>query len=352
MKKIISIGLILYGLFSMFTCYVAFTSGKPEDVPQGVFSAVLGVVTLFIGIILLIPKKDKHDYSYDEYDEDYEEEYEEEYYSEGKKPFPKIIMTILVFVVSVGVAFGVALLDKEHFFIKIGDFVFDYLFVFLAVFAVLGIIFCTKLVKYGSYDTKINSAFLFKTKKNIGIGQFFCNYFGGVYAQGPLIYSEEDCDIKGPRSAYILFTTIFRYVFTLVAFIGTVEVVFLWISSVKTYDDMLNMAVYGKASIGLMLLLFGPSFDIIFYVLSKMFPFFESRSYNVTKYYSDGSTETETRTESNFIAILVLGAIVYVYYVGWFWAPTARNIVRLIETKRFGDYCDQYSNVDIMDYYE
>ena len=121
---------------------------------------------------------------------------------------------------------------------------------------------------------------------------------------------------------------------------------------IQSYDDMLKMAAYGKASVGLMILLFGPSFNIIFSVLSKLFPFFETRSYKVTTYYIDGSSETRETVETNVIAILVLGAIIYVYYVGWFWVPTARNIVRLIETKRFGDCCDEYSNVDIMDYYE
>ena len=347
-KKIIALIVLVYGIFSGYVAYVALTSGVEENMPQGVFSAFAAVVSVIVGLILLGTSKKKKNNSHDDYDEDYEESSS----SYGAKPFPKSLMTFLVFIISFGIGIAVALIDKDNFFFKIGEFVCNYAIIFLAIMLVIGIISCTQLVKYGSYDTAIHSAFFLKSGKKLGIGHIFSRFFGSVYAQGPLIFSEKDCDIVKSRTIHCLFMTVYRYVLALVGLVGVVEFCIVGFSNFKSYDDIAYIATFAKPVIGFFILILGAGFDIILYVLRKLFPLAEYQEYKITEYYSDGTTSSSTKIESNILAMLIFGAIIYVYYVGWFWAPTARNIVRLIETKRFSQYCDQYYDVTIYDYYE
>lgn len=346
-KKIFGIMFIGYGAFALYGAYASFI--QENNIVQTAFSGVFGFIFLILGFVLMKKKKEKNEPT-DQIESNEENIDEEAPWRANKKPFPKGVMTFLVFIVSIGLAFGLAYLDKDLISYNIGEFVLNNALIFLGIYLIIGFISCHQLSKYDSYDTKINSAFIFKNSSKIKITSTFFNYFGSAYAQGPLIYGEKDQHLLKSRKRYLIFMLIYRYTFTMLGLIGIIRLI-LEIGILESYDEMLNLSVYSKGALGFFIMILCPSIDIFFYMIRKVLPFFEAKQYKVTTYYTDGSSESETKTKSNIIALFMMGSILFVYYVGWFWGPTSRNIVRLIESKRFNKYCNEYENVDIMDYY-
>ena len=345
LKKIIGLFLLFYGGYCGYSCYVAFSSGNPDDKLTGVVSLVMAILFIIIGLLLLKKKKEYND----SYDEDYEYD-DEEHGSGSNKAFPKFVMTFLVMIVCLGVALGVTYLDKDMAIFNLGSFVYDNVLVFGIIFLIVGIVSSVLLIKFDTYDTTINTVFLSRTKKNITLFNMFFNYFGAAYAQGPLFYSECDQHLKKPRSIHLIFMLLFRGVITMIGFIAAMEIIVLSFDAVR-YEELITTSEYMKSNLGMFIILFGANCDIALYTLRKLLPLTESSQYEVTTYYSDGSITKRNETRTNIVSVLILSALLIGYYIAFFWAPIARNIVRLIETKRFNEYCDEYSDVELIDFY-
>ena len=271
-------------------------------------------------------------------------------YSSSHRAFPKFLVTLALFLLSAGAIVLFAYLPSEDtvlwWFRTLGEFICRYDTVLIGILLVVNLVEFIDLVVFAKRDEVINKTFEMATRKNISFFALFKHYFLGMYCRGPLIYATQERSSSLPRMLITFITNTIKFVFWFVLMVTAAGTIL----KPAVYD--FSMAEGVDYNFTMLVLLLFLNCNIFLFALYRILPLHEGRSYKVTEYYSDGSSQSYTSHTSNFVAILILSAILYGFYTSYFIFPYSSKIVRCIETLRFNKYVDESRyNECIRDFY-
>ncbi len=270
-----------------------------------------------------------------------------------KRPIPVALIYILWFVAILGgcllISRSVDKQDTIAFLNSYQQFFVDNLVIFVILFVIIGIVNAVIYKRYELLDEKINSVFNVGNNSLTIVNMFFI-FFSATSTKGPLAYYYDDFDIVNKRRAFTLANIIIKFV------CGTAIMVPMFVG---TYVGFLGegtgeIIFSGEGVIALFALLCLPHLDVLFYTLLRMMPLHQVTGYTTTiTKYSDGTTSSETKTNTNLIAILFLAFVMFICSSFFYILPVANRISRLVETRRLQKYLDEErSAISIEDYYE
>lgn len=92
--------------------------------------------------------------------------------------------------------------------------------------------------------------------------------------------------------------------------------------------------------------------NIFVYLLYKISPLYSSTTYRVDTYYSDRKVSSQTKSSSNLVAMLLLGALIYIHFSLFYFLAFSTKLKRMIETGSFLNFVDKCdSNISILSFY-
>ena len=271
-------------------------------------------------------------------------------YSSRTRAFPSILVAILLLLVTAGLAYLLAVLPGEEGFLEwfkaFGQFICDYDIALIVILVGINVVELADILIFAKRDECINLHFESAHTENPGMLTFFKHYFSGITCRGPLIFAVEEQRSAIPRMIITLLSSVIKFIIWLFCAIATVGIILY----PTVYDFSIGEGADYNFTIWVLLLFLNCAVPV--YALYRIMPLHESREYTVVTYYTDGSSSTSRETSSNIIAILILTAIIYLFYTGYYIIQLSYKICRTIETLRFGKYIDgAYSDVSILDFY-
>lgn len=344
---------------------------EPTDVdPTSTGYVYLGIaaLVLIISIIVLIKNKKKKEPRYD-YDNNYGNSNNHFSYNENnsygnngyikpnnnRKPFPHKVWAVITLIFVYGSAIGINLLVKEDLFDVIGGIAYKGIIPISVVFLIFGIYSARQLFFYAPADKIITSNYFFAIGTDVTMASTmkygFKGFFPAIFGSGPLVYTNRENDVARKRVIHYIISMIMKFVFPYISLIGLCGYVLKWANSGG--QSVLNFSLDDLyKGLALLLLVLGPSLDVLVYVFMKIIPTHKITTYEVTFYYSNGYTEKGEILRSNIIAVIFMGSLTYLYTCGFFWYFCPRQLGRIKETLKFVNYGDEhYEMVNIYDYY-
>lgn len=379
-KRIMAILGLIFAIGMLLSGISLFTNPPVDNVDidpttTGYVYVAIGVILTIICIIVLIKnkKEKKHHHSYEEHNygntnnnfsQNRSNNYSNGYHNQSsrnnlvRKPVPyklwAVITLILVYGSSIGICFLVK--DPGSLFTTIGGFVSKYIIVFAIIFIVFAFYSSKQLFYYSTADNIISFKYHVATNYKVSMISTmiygFKNFFPGVFGNGPLVYTNQENEVAKKRVIHYVISMIMKFVFPYIAMLGLTGYTFEWFTSggqsiIKfTPEDL-------SAGLSLLLLILGPSLDILFYIFIKILPTRKVDEYEITTYYRDGTVTKEKELRTNIIAVLFMGALTFLYTCGFFWYFCPRQLGRIKETLNFVKFGnEQYSQVTIFEYYQ
>lgn len=268
-----------------------------------------------------------------------------------KKPrFPKIIITLLLLLLTAGAfwLFAVQPSDEafSQWFCDLGEFICRYDKVLIGILLAVNLAELIDILIFAKRDEVINVTFESATSKRISLLTAFKNYFAGIFTRGPFLFATEELGSAIPRLILHLVVVVVKFVSWLVLLIAIMGMGF----RTELYEFAMNEGV--DYSFTLLVLYACLNCSILVYALYRILPLHEARTYKVITYYTDGSSTRGYETKSNFIAILILTAFIYLFYSAYYILPASSRILRMIETGRLRSFLDREpDNNCLWDYY-
>lgn len=255
--------------------------------------------------------------------------------------FPKILISLALFTVAAGSLYLFAIKpDTESFhtwFCGFGEFICKYDNILIGFLVAINLLELIDMLIFAKRDEVINAQFEAATKKSIGIGTLFLHYFSGIFCQGPLIFAKEERSSAPIRIIITLVTTITKFAAWLLILVSVIGMSL----RPEVYEFAMNEgADYAFTVFVLYLFL---NCNVLVYALYRILPLHETRTYDVIYYYSDGSSSRGKTHSSNFIAILFLTGIIYVFNSSYYILTASSRLTRVIETARFTKHLDSTS---------
>ena len=257
------------------------------------------------------------------------------------RPFPKGILTFLLlaiaayFVYSVGIKPDLSALRDR--FTAFGKIICKYDVAFISVILIFNAVELVDFFVFAKRDEIINANFEY-LQGHIGIRTFFKQYFAPMFTTGPYIFASEERNSALWRKLSNGIVGLVKYFCWLVA-------ISVFVTAGANADFRAFLAESNPDYLYTLLILFAcVNCNIFLFVLYRITPLYESRSYDLITYYSDGTTTTRTENRSNFIAMILLSAIVYVLFSAFYFTVFSQKLVRSIETSRFVRFADRQEN--------
>ena len=274
------------------------------------------------------------------------------------KPAPYKLWAFIALILSFGSAIGISIAfpNPKTLFDIIGDLAWNGAIALAIIFLAFAIYSIKQINYYASSDSNLSLAFHAATKKKVTLFSTmkfgFKNYFPGIYGDGPLVYTNNENRVAKKRIVYYTISMIIKFVFPYIALLAlTGYCISFFTSGGSMYTEFQIQDFY--RAIGLFLLIFGPSIDVLLYIIRRILPTYKVDEYEITTYYKSGKVTKEKEFRSNIIAVLFMGALTFVYTCGFFWYFCPRQLGRIVETKRFLSYGNTQSDeITIFDYYQ
>mgnify|MGYP006934517136 CR=1 FL=1 len=265
------------------------------------------------------------------------------------KPFRKILVNILLLLI-LGLALyyingknsNIKIVDLYE---KIGSFICKYDVYLIGVILGVNILELIDFIIYSKRDEVINSNFEY-LQGNIGILTFFKQYFAPLFTKGPYIFASEEKLSAPIRKLFNFLTGLVKFAYWLV--------IITLILSMNYQHELSNLLINGNRNYAytMLILFLCINCNVFVYALYRITPLYEARTYKIITYYSDGSSKSRTESRSNFMAILILSIVIYLYFSLLYLFEFANKIIRIIETNkllRFLNKCD--SNQCLLRFY-
>ncbi|MBR3864456.1 MAG: hypothetical protein IKJ19_05035 [Clostridia bacterium] len=330
-------------LFSVFSMLLqGFSMMQSPEVPDPriayVYFAMAGFFAILALIFLCIKGKK------DESSSRSGKKINENYYKKRGKSANYKLRVFISFILSFGVAIAIAyfLPDRMKTFELIGGTVWKYI-IFFGIFFLAFAIYSGREIRYfENADLFINTNCFIPFTKGVNLGNFivyrFRSWFPGIFSKGPLVYTTEEKGTATRRKIYMYIITVVKYVCPFLALIGFASALLgIFQNGIEMFSPEFAVASFGSIC-GLLILCLGPTLDVFFYAIGKMFPLRESATYEITTYYEGGKVEKRTEIRTNIIAIMIGAFAVYVYCSGWFWYICACNMARVKDTNKLMAY--------------
>ena len=253
-----------------------------------------------------------------------------------RRPFPQILLTLLLLgVTALAVYFFVITPPVSSFmewYIAFGEFICRYDTILIGVLLVVNLVELVDIVIFAKRDETINAVYELATSKSIGLVAMFNQYFSGITSRAPLIFAEEERGSMTPRLVVNLAVGAVKFIAWLTLFLSTVGMI--------VHEDVYNFAMsegrdYAFTTLVLLCCL---NVSVLAYALYRMLPLHESRSYETITYYTDGSVTREITHQSNYIAILFVAGVIYLFGTAYYIFPLSSKVVRAIETARLSPF--------------
>lgn len=255
------------------------------------------------------------------------------------KPFPKILVTIFLLIVTVVIFYLVrsnlyifdTITYKEQIE-KAINIIINYGKYFALAIIILNVIELIDYIVNAKRDEVIN-ANLEYMNNNIGIRVFFKHYFAPLFTKGPYMFASQEKAIGQRRRFINTIISIIKYIYWVV--FGCLLLICFYYKG----QDSQKQSLYINVAIIFSCI----NCNVFVYALYRILPLYEAQSYDLITYYSDGTSSSRQETHSNFIAIILVGGFVYIYYSIFYISCFANRLVRGIETKRFKKFikkCD------------
>ncbi|MBR7182309.1 MAG: hypothetical protein IKD28_05980 [Clostridia bacterium] len=259
--------------------------------------------------------------------------------SAQNRPFPKILLTLGVLAVALLILYLTAIApDAEAvggWFRTFGEFICKYDTVLIGFLIVVNLVELADAIYFAPRDQTINANYEVRASENLSMLAMFKQYFAGYTSRAPLIFASEERQSALPRLIICAATAVIKFICWIFLAIAIVAM----IAKPEVYDyAMAEGADYGFTVVVLYLFL---NSGFLVYALYRMLPLHESRTYEVTTYYSDGSQSTSKETQTNLFAILILTAFLYLFYSSYYVLPVSSKLNRCIETLRFKRFLDE-----------
>lgn len=256
--------------------------------------------------------------------------------TQAKRPFPKILVTLALLALTVILVYLLAVAPDvssvDAWFRSFGAFICAYDVELIAMLVVVNLIELIDILIFAKRDETINAIFESSVSNHIGIGKLFGQYFAGVFSRAPLIFSTEELSSAIPRLIINLITSVVKFVSWLILLITTIG---MFIKP-EVYDFALGEGI--DYAFTVLVLLFFLNCHMFVYALYRILPFHETRTYETITYYSDGSTRSQITHHSNFIAIIFLCGVMYMFSTAYYILPLSNKIARMVETIRFRNH--------------
>jgi len=247
------------------------------------------------------------------------------------RPFPKFIFTvILLLVIAVAVylvCFTIPASRLIDYYEMFGGFICRYDKPLIAFIVIVNVLELIDYFVFAKRDEAINANYEYM-QNHIGMRVFFKQYFAPMFTKGPYIFATEEKKSAPIRKIVNLFAGLVKFIFWL-AFA-------LIILSGFFHPDFKSVLTEGNRDYfftAIVLFAF-TNCNVFVYALYRITPLYSSRTYLVETYYSDHSSVTTERTESNVIAIIFLSAFIYLYFSVLYIFAFANKLVRTVETNR------------------
>ena len=259
--------------------------------------------------------------------------------TQGAKPFPKILVTLLLLAITVAAIYFLVILpspdDSINLFSAFGEFICKYDTVLIGILVAVNLVELIDIIIFAKRDETINAVYEMATSKSIGLNAMFSQFFSGITSRAPLIFAEEERGSALPRVIINLAVSAVKFISWLALLLPVAGMIF----NPAIYDFALGD---GKdyAFTVLVLLVF-LNCNVFIYALYRVLPLHETRTYETIYYYTDGSSSRETRHESNFIAIVFVAAILYLFHTAYYVIPLSSKLTRSIETARLSKFLDE-----------
>lgn len=265
------------------------------------------------------------------------------------KPFPKKLITIFLLALVAICAYYLCinkpvswLSEKYELF---GKFVYDNDKILIIVILGANLLELVDFFISSKRDEAINANYEY-LMDHIGFLTFFKQYFSPLFAKGPYFFATEDRRVAVLRKFVNFLSGIIKFVYWLVIIL----LIIAMISKPELKEIILNGSRDYIFTIFVIFLCI--NCNIFVYVLYKISPLYSSTTYRVDTYYSDGKITSQTKSNSNLVAMLLLGALIYVYFSLFYFSAFSTKLKRMIETDRFlrfVDKCD--SSISILSFY-
>lgn len=264
------------------------------------------------------------------------------------KPFPKIAITLLLTaIVAVGLYFAAQIPAEQSgkLFVSLGEFVCKYDVALITAIVAINIIELVDYFVFAKRDEVINANFELM-QNHIGMLSFFKQYFAPLFTAGPYIFATEERKSALLRKAVNLIVGLLKFAIWLVvaAVIGVRALNPQFADIVGSADpDYLYTLLVLSALINC---------NVFVYALYRVLPFYNVRTYEIVRRYSDGSTRTTEEHHTNFVAMILLSAVIYLFLTVFYPSALANKIVRNIETNKFCRFVDNSDyNESILSFY-
>ena len=253
-----------------------------------------------------------------------------------RKPFPKILLILLLLAITVAAVYFFAIIKGADEFIEwfsgFGEFICKYDTVLIGILLGVNLVEIIDVIIFAKRDETINAVFELKANSSIGVITLFKHYFSGICCRGPLMYTASEA-----RSALI--RIIISAVTGVIKFIAWIFVLIAAVGMCMS-DEVYNYAIGDGIDYAftVFVLLMCINCGVFIYALYRILPLHETRTYDVVTQYSDGSTTRHTEHRSNFIGIVFMAGVLYMFSTAYYIFPLSTKLARIIETFRLDGY--------------
>lgn len=265
------------------------------------------------------------------------------------KPFPKLLMTLLLLAITAVPVYLVCVKmspeEATSLHESFGNFICTYDTPLIAVILAVNLIELIDFTAYAKRDEVIHSNYEY-LRGHIGFVTFFKQYFAPLFAKGPYHFASEEKASSHVRKAVNLLIGAVKYLYWLALILVPLAMAVKpgFSAAVRGADPDYGFTVA--------VLLACINCNIFLYVLYRCLPLYESRSYYLVTYYTDGTSTSTEHAHSNFVAMLLLSAIIYAYESVFYFSAFGNKLVRSVETDRLNRFlrkCD--TNQSMLQFY-
>lgn len=265
------------------------------------------------------------------------------------KPFPKFVISLLLLLVVVGLGYFLCLQPSTHQLTQryesLGQFICKYDIALICFILVMNVIELIDFAINAKRDEAINANYE-AMLGHIHLLGFFKQYFAPLFAKGPFIFASEEKKVAAPRKIIHLVVGTIKWLYWLVF-------ILLFIAMMSKPEFKTVILEGNRDYIFTAFVLFlCTNCNIVLYAFYKISPLYSSRTYEIVTYYTDGTTKRETKSQSNFVAMLLLSIAIYLFFSVFYFLSFATKINRTIETNRFSRFLKKSrENQSILNFY-
>lgn len=265
------------------------------------------------------------------------------------KPFPKLLMTLFLLAVTAVPVYLICvkmpLEEVSSLYESFGKFICTFDTPLIAVILVINVIELIDFTVYAKRDEVIHSNYEY-LRGHIGLGTFFKQYFAPLFAKGPYHFASEEKTSSYVRKIFNLLIGVVKYLYWLAVILVPLAM------AIKPGFAAVVRGADADYAFTVLVLLACINCNIFLYVLYRCLPLYESRSYYLVTYYTDGTSSTTEHARSNFVAMLLLSAVIYAYESMFYFSAFSNKLVRSVETDRLNRFlrkCD--TNQSMLQFY-